>query len=1146
MSGGIVMNRILRYLNALSLRRRLLVVPALGLALIGLLTAAFVYESRQQNELLIRIVERDFAEFNRHTDVFIDLSAQHIALYDLLTNARKIDEETLYDDAKNRLHAIHEAIRKLEKTLPGRAAIERSGDEGATALRGDVLALMQAYRRTVTSSVEMTTVNIELASSQIALANERFIAMNRVFARLLDVQRKGVALEIAGSVDYGKKEIAVLGVLGVSFAALLLVLSIALSRFLSRSLEAQISVLAEIGGPTRTDTKVRSVDEVARIGEAIAAFRRTQLELRDSEERFRAAFEQAAVGMGLRGVDPPRWLQVNQKLCEILGYTREELLQLTSLDVTPSEDRDLAVDYNEQLLRGDITSYSREKRYMRKDGTIIWTNISLTAVRGPDGRPSYVMSVIQDVSERKQAEERLRKVDRARKVMAECNHVMVHASDEIQLLQDMCKTAVASGGYRMAWVGFAEHDEDKSVRVIANAGIDEGYLDASRISWGDNERGRGPSGLAIRSGQACVVRNVLTDPNFAPWRDSALERGYRSHIALPLARHGVSIGVLSLYTTEVDAFDADEVALLEELAADLAYGIVSLRTRIDHARAEASLKASEELMRNTFDHAAVGIAHTSIDDRYLLVNRRLCEILGYTRDELLVMRAIDITHPDDRDDEEDYQPRLVAGEINTHSVEKRYVRKDGAAIWVNRTVSLVRDSVGKPLYFISVVEDISERKHAVEQMVYLAQYDPLTDLPNRNLLRDRLKLAMARAKRNEQMLAVMFLDLDQFKEINDTLGHAAGDEVLQAVAGLLRDSLRDVDIIARMGGDEFTVVLENIAELVQVTAVAEKIKQAFSVPIVIREHEMFVTASIGITIYPRDENEIGALLQMADVAMYHAKAEGRNTYEFYAPELDARAAGRLHMQGLLRRALERQQFVLHYQPKIDLAKGTISGLEALMRWNDPGTGLVPPAQFIPLLEETRMILDAGRWVIRQALADYCNWHKQGLQPPRIEVNVSPIQLRQKNFVDVVREAIMEFPSHALDLEITESLIMEDIEGNIKKLRMLKDMGINIAIDDFGTGYSSLGYLAKLPADALKIDRSFIITMTNNPDSMTIVSTIISLAHALNLKVIAEGVDSEEQSKFLKLLRCDEIQGYIFSKPLPATELIALMMDGRRL
>jgi diguanylate cyclase (GGDEF)-like protein len=408
---------------------------------------------------------------------------------------------------------------------------------------------------------------------------------------------------------------------------------------------------------------------------------------------------------------------------------------------------------------------------------------------------------------------------------------------------------------------------------------------------------------------------------------------------------------------------------------------------------------------------------------------------------------------------------------------------------------------------------------------------------------------MARAKRNGQQLALLFLDLDHFKEVNDTLGHTTGDELLQAAAALLRDSLRDVDTVARLGGDEFIVILEKIADLEQVSAVAEKLKRAFAEPLTIHGKEIFVTASIGITVYPTAAGDVDALLQTADIAMYHAKKMGRNTCEVYAPEMNARAGQRLNMEALLRRALDRNEFVLHYQPKVESSTGRVVGVEALLRWNCRELGLVAPADFIPLAEETGLIVPIGEWVLRAACAQSKAWLQQGWPPLLMSVNLSPRQLRQKNLVNTIADTLRECDLDAklLELEITESLIMENIQENIEKLNAIRGLGVSLAIDDFGTGYSSLGYLAKLPIQALKIDRSFVVTMQDAPDAMTLVSTIITLARSLRLKVVAEGVESAEQAEVLQALRCDEIQGYLISRPLPAEELsqfLACLRDRR--
>ena len=433
-----------------------------------------------------------------------------------------------------------------------------------------------------------------------------------------------------------------------------------------------------------------------------------------------------------------------------------------------------------------------------------------------------------------------------------------------------------------------------------------------------------------------------------------------------------------------------------------------------------------------------------------------------------------------------------------------------------------------------------------EKLEYLYYYDPLTGLPNRQLFVDRLSQQMRARGAEQRMVALILFDLERFRNINDTLGRHGGDELLRLITHRIENTFNGKDYLAHVGADTFGAVIRGMRDAAEIVhAIESRVLACFREPFAVDGKELHAAPRAGVALFPTDGGDADTLFKNAEAALKKAKASGER-YLFYAPQMNAAAAESLLLENKLRQALDREQFVLHYQPKVDLAKGTIGGLEALIRWNDPESGLIPPMNFIPLLEETGMILEAGRWAMERAVADRREWHTDGQSPPRIAVNVSPIQLRQKDFVDIVRNAIEggAAGSHALDLEITESLLMEDIEGNIKKLRAVRDMGVNVAIDDFGTGYSSLCYLAKLPVNALKIDRSFITTMCGSADSMTIVSTIISLAHALNLKVIAEGVDVEEQRTVLRQLKCDEMQGYLFSRPVPASEVEALLAAER--
>ena len=453
--------------------------------------------------------------------------------------------------------------------------------------------------------------------------------------------------------------------------------------------------------------------------------------------------------------------------------------------------------------------------------------------------------------------------------------------------------------------------------------------------------------------------------------------------------------------------------------------------------------------------------------------------------------------------------------------------------------------------FIEMAGDISfamDHLKKEERINYLAFFDAVTDLPNRALFLDRVNQRISTIHHDHKILSVIVLDLERFSSINESLGHQAGDSLLRQLAKRLKQTLEETAILAHLSADYFAIAITHEEESTDIAHVLEKI--LFDIqdqPFLIGTHKLHVSARAGISSYPTDGLDTDILLQNAETARKKAKLSG-DKHLFYAPEFNTRVTEKLRLETKLRRAVEEEQLVLHYQPKIDLKSGQISGLEALMRWKDPDNGLVPPLSFIPLLEETRMILEAGRWALSKAIADSKKWQAMGLNPPKIAVNVSPVQLRQKDFVSMVASVIdsAENVEIGLELEITESVIMHDIEANIRKLRIIRDMNIEVAIDDFGTGYSSLSYIAKLPVNVLKIDRAFIINMTSNPDDLSIVSAIISLARSLNLRVIAEGVETKEQADLLRELKCNEIQGYLFSPGVPAEEIEKFLRQKKSL
>lgn len=560
-------------------------------------------------------------------------------------------------------------------------------------------------------------------------------------------------------------------------------------------------------------------------------------------------------------------------------------------------------------------------------------------------------------------------------------------------------------------------------------------------------------------------------------------------------------------------------------------------------RAESELRESEERFRVAFNQAAVGLAHVAPDGRWLMANRKLCEIVGYTQAELLKLSYQELTHPDDLVADMELGLRMMAREVHEKSREKRYRHKNGYYIWVNLTSSLVWDADGKPKYYSTVVEDISRRKQIEGELLHLANHDPLTGLPNRSLLLDRLSQAIAYANRSGGQVAVMLIDLDRFKNINDSLGHEVGDKIIMEIGRRLSANVRDGNTVARLGGDEFVVVLAGVGRGDAVAMLAQQVLEALSQPMMMQGHEFYPAGSIGISLYPKDGLDGQTLLKNADTAMYRAKDAGRNNFQFYAQEMNARALDRLKLEGGMRHALIREEFVLHYQPQMDIASGAIVGVEALLRWQPPGKQMIFPADFIPIAEETGLIVPIGEWVLRTACAQQKAWQDVAEFPPlRMAVNLSARQFKQQDIVKMVSRALHETGCRAesLELEITESIIMESPEAAAETLYRLSEMGVHLAIDDFGTGYSSLSYLKRFPIDALKIDRSFVRDITTDADDAAIAKAVIALAHSMKLKVIAEGVETAEQLDFLREQQCDQMQGYYLSKPLPVEQIEKLL------
>ena len=1226
--------------------------------------------------------------------------------------------------------------------------------------------------------------------------------------------------------------------------------------------------------------------------------KQTMLALQESEFRFRNIMENAPIGMVITSVDG-HLLMVNQAYCDMLGYNKEELNGLTYMDITHPDDRTIVLSERQQLLDDEIESYRKEKRYLRKDGQVLWVLLTSSVVKSASGADPYFIAQVEDITERKQAEARLRQSEseyrhlidmlpygvlihragnilqankaaaaifgaaspaelvdypilqlvhpdyvevvkeriraavdlgrdstvieeklvrldgtpfhaevaaisvmlqnqpaslavindinqrkqaeetetrllRTNNLLFKCDSLLIRSSNEQELLEGICKLMVEAGGYVMAWVGYAEQDAAKSVVPVARSGYEDGYLEEVRITWADEPEGRGPAGTSIRTGKAVTSQDYQTNPAMlAEWRDAAKKRRFNSSIALPLNVEGKSIGAFCLYSERKDAFGREEVGLLESLANDLSYGIQA--TRVQQALRREGEK-SAELLRNASD----GIHIMDGEGNLVEVSDSFCTMLGYPRDELIgknitlwdaqwsdseVMRVLtecfelgqgshrtyetlhkrrdgstfpveitthvfalegklllysssrDITerkrheqqlvqseqrlqeilnvspiavriasHRGRRvefcnqayinlirnsrpvgDDPRNYyahsrdydeilaelaqgsvvinrqielripgnvtiwalasympiqyqdEPAVLGWFYDITEIKKseaeiriaatafesqegmlitdadanilrvnsafteitgytaaeaigknprmlssgyqdsdfytemwRILEDSGAwegEIWNRRkngeiyperlAITVVRDQHGNVTNYVASMSDITQYKRSEEEIQRLAYYDHLTGLPNRRMLMDRLGHALSYTSRGHRQGALLFIDLDNFKILNDTLGHALGDMLLQQVSQRLASCVREGDTVARFGGDEFVVMLDDLSEepfeaSEQAKVIGEKIVATLAFPYQLATHEFTCTPSLGITLFHGRDQNVDELLKQADIAMYQAKNAGRNTLRFFDNQMQQSINARASLETELRNAMERDQFRLYYQIQ-RTSEGSTFGVEALIRWHHPERGPISPAQFIPVAEETGLILPIGAWVIETACAQLKAWaHDRRTNSLVLAVNVSAKQFHQASFASQVKKAIEDHAVNPslLKLELTESMLLENVEDTIAIMHDLNEIGVQLALDDFGTGYSSLQYLKRLPLDQLKIDQSFVRDIAFDSNDLAIVHTIIAMAHSLYLDVIAEGVETEEQCRLLLDSGCTHYQGYLFGKPMP--------------
>ncbi|HRI93153.1 MAG TPA: EAL domain-containing protein [Accumulibacter sp.] len=771
----------------------------------------------------------------------------------------------------------------------------------------------------------------------------------------------------------------------------------------------------------------------------------------------------------------------------------------------------------------------------RCDGSLFPVEISLSHIDEASGR--IITCAVRDVSERDRQSLALRRLNATLRLIHDCNAALVRAGSESEMIGGIVDRLHRQGGYSAVWVDLVDRSSGEARLAAEPAAL----VAASSLASLDGDLWR--SGFrqqltlpALEQGQALTCLFVLANgPEH--WSSGLADRGQCAAIALPLVGRGVSIGALNLLTPDPQGFDDDACDVLEELADDLAYGIFA-------QRAEAGML----LLKRAVEASANGVMITdALDPAHPItyVNPGFEAITGYGADEVLGSSGRFLL-AGELDQLELNELRQALRERRGTQVTLRCRRKDGSPLWAELNVAPVCSPDGTLGHFVSVFHDISERRRYEEELEHQTNHDSLTGLANRNLLRDRGQQAIAYAERHDAKLALLAVDIDQFKRVNNSLGHGHGDELLRIVAGRLADSVREGDTVARLGGDEFVLILADPLGDGEVARVIARILESVARPVEIDGHELAITCSVGASLFPRDGRDAETLLKNADAAMHRAKARGRGSFHFYQAEMNERVAGQLAIEADLGRALERGEFELHYQPQVDLISGEIVGAEALLRWRHPLRGMILPEDLITLAEDSGLIVPIGQWVIETACRQSRAWRDAGLTPPRLAVNLSARQFESDDLAEQLAAAIDRagLGSGALEVELTESLALQDIGRVTAILKRIRAAGVTTAMDDFGTGFSSLAHLLRITVDRIKIDRCFVRDILGDRTAAAVALAVIAMAKSLGVKVIAEGVESEAQLKFLRERGCDEMQGFYFSQPLPAHDFALLLREAR--